>query len=92
MVGEGTAVDIGDISAEHERRALSATAALNQACLTNRQLNGIRGCLDQGVDRVSEVFDARQKCRLAKEAMIDRDVKASLGIGVEQSVQAGGDI
>ena len=78
MVGEGSAVDIGDVSSQNERRALSATAALEQAGLTDRELNGVRGRLDQGVNRGSEVFDTRQKCGLAEEAMIDRDVKATL--------------
>jgi hypothetical protein len=78
VVGEGTAVDIGDVRSQDERWALSTTAALEQSGLTDGELYRVRGGLDQGVNCGPEVFDTRQKCGLTEEAMIDRDVKATL--------------
>ena len=64
------------------------TALLQQARLADGQLDGVGTRGDEGVDRRRQVLDALQERLLAEEAVVDRDVEAAAGRGVEQAAQA----
>ena len=57
------------------------------AGLTDRQLEGVGAGVDERGDDLAHVFDALQEAGLVEEAMVDGDVEAALGRGVEEAVE-----
>ena len=58
--------------------------------LASRELNSIRSGFDDSFHRLRHVLDSCQKARLIKKAVIDGDIKAAAGFGVEETVEAVG--
>ncbi len=86
--GQLAAIDICHIRAENERRLLTARDFLQMAGLASGELNGIWRCIHNSFHRLRHVLDACEKARLIKKAMIDGDIKAAAGFGVEETVEA----
>jgi len=51
-------------------------------------LDGVRAGVDERGDDLAHVFDALQEAGLVEEAVVDGDVEAALGRGVEEAVEA----
>jgi uncharacterized protein (TIGR00645 family) len=81
------AVDVGDIRAEYKRGFWTDGKGLQVMRLTDRELNRIGGRMHECLYCFTEVFDALQECGFVEEAVVDRDVEAALGGGIEESVE-----
>ena len=56
--------------------------------LTDRELDGVGAGVDERGDDLAHVFDALQEAGLVEEAVVDGDIEAALGRGVEEAVEA----
>ena len=83
-------VDVRGVGAHDERGLVAAGVALEQVGLAGRELDGVGRGVDQRRDRGLHVLDAGEEVGLAGEAVVDGDVEAAAGGGVEESVQAVG--
>ena len=77
MIGQIRAVYIGHICTQHERRLLFTWNLLQQASLTDGQLNGIRISFHQRLYGGLKVLDALQKTMLVEKTVIHRYIKAA---------------
>ena len=92
LVGQGRAVHIRDVGAQDESGALTAALRLEQAGLALGELDGVGTRRDERVDRSGKVLDALEERLLTEEPVIDRDVEAATGLGVEQATETEGDV
>ena len=88
--GQLAAINIRHIRAKNERRLLTTRDFLQMTRLAGRELNRIWSCFHNGFHRLRHVLDSCQKARLIKKAVIDGDIKAAAGFGVEETVEAVG--
>jgi hypothetical protein len=88
--GQLAAIDICRIRSENERGFLTARDFLQMAGLTGRELNRIRRGFHNGFHSLRHVFDACQKAGLIEKAVIDGDIKAAAGFGIEETVETVG--
>ena len=58
--------------------------------LPHGELDGVRGCVHEGGDSLGQVFDTGEEGGFVEKAVIDRDVEAAAGLGIEEAVEAGG--
>ena len=82
------AIDVGDIRAEDERRLVFAGNRLQQLCLADGELDGIRRRLDQRAHALVEVFDPGEETAFIEKSMVDGDIETAFGFGVEESIEA----
>ena len=82
------AVDVGHVGAEDEGRLETSREVLEMPGLPGGELDGIRRGIDEGLDHLAHVFDAGQEAGLVEEAVIDGDIEAAAGVGVEEAVEA----
>jgi hypothetical protein len=54
----------------------------------HRQLDGIRSRIHEGLDDLGHGLDALQESGLVEEAVVDGDVEASAGLGIEEALEA----
>jgi hypothetical protein len=78
------------IRAKNERRLLTARDFLQMARLTGGELNRIRRGFHNSLHRLCHVLNACEKARLIKKAVIDGDIKAAAGFGIEETVETVG--
>jgi hypothetical protein len=88
--GKGFAVDVGGVGAEDEGGLLPAGMGLKVSGLADGELDRIGAGVDEGVDDLGHRFDAFEEAGLVEESVIDGDVEAAAGLGVEEAVEAGG--
>jgi len=55
--------------------------------LSNGQLDRVGCGVDEGLDDLRHAFDALEKSRLIKEAVINRDIETAVGLGIEKAVE-----
>jgi hypothetical protein len=58
------------------------------AGLAGGKLNRIRSSFHNGFHSLRHVLNSCEKARLVKKAVIDGDIKAAAGFGVEETVEA----
>jgi hypothetical protein len=60
---------------------------LQQPCLPDGELNGIRRGRNQGPHGLDEIFDPGQKPKLVEKAMVDGNVETAAGLRIEEAVK-----
>ena len=90
VFGQRLAVNVRHVGAQHEAGLLAAGDLLQMARHAERELDRVRGCLDECLQHGAHVLDAMQEASLVEEAMIDGDVEAAVGLGVEEAFEAEG--
>ncbi|MND03458.1 hypothetical protein D3C83_232800 [compost metagenome] len=60
------------------------------AGLADGELDGVGTGVDEGLDDLAHVFDALEESGLVEETVIDGDVEAAGGFGVEETVETEG--
>ena len=84
------AVDVGDIGAQDEGGLAADGKLLEMRRLPDGELDGVRrGGGDRG-DGGGEILDPGEKRRLIEEAVIEGDIEAAAGLGIEETIEAGG--
>jgi hypothetical protein len=86
--GQLTAINIRHIRAENERGLLATVDFLQMAGLTGGELHRIRSGFHNGFHRLRHILNACEKAWLIKKAVIDSDIKAAAGFGIEETVEA----
>src|SRR5215218_575239 len=81
-------VDVRRVGAQDERGLVTSGLALEQVGLADGQLDRVGRGVDERVDRGLHVLDPGEEPRLARKAVIDRDVEAAAGARMEQAVEA----
>lgn len=56
--------------------------------LANRQLNRVRRGGGDNFHGLVEVFNSLQEAAFIEETVVDGDVEAAIGLGVEQAIEA----
>src|SRR5699024_615866 len=87
MAVQGDAVDVRDVRAHHQSRLLTARPGLEQSRLAWRQLDGVGRCLDQCINRPTDILRPIEKTPLTEEAVVYRDIERPPGVRIEESVQ-----
>jgi hypothetical protein len=85
---ESGAVNVGYIGAENERGFFFAEQRLEVMRLADGELNGVGCGLHKDFDRLFEIFDALQEAAFVEKSVVDRDIKAAIGLGIEQTIEA----
>ena len=70
--------------------AAALGALLEMRGLTERELDRIGRRIDQSGDGAGQIFDAGEKRRFVKKSVIERDIEAATGLGIEETMEAGG--
>jgi hypothetical protein len=86
--GQFATVDVRNIGAEHERGFLFAGNFLQQFRLADRELDRIGRGGNESFDARPEILDSGEKATLIEESVVDGDIEAAVGLGVEESVEA----
>jgi len=81
------AVDVRDIGPKDQRGLFPAGQRLQIVSLADSQLNRIRRGLNERFDRSAEILDALEETAFIKKTVIHRDIKATVGSGIEKAVQ-----
>src|SRR5687768_9276920 len=85
---EGGAVNVGNIGAEDERGFFFAGEGLEVVRLADGELNGVGRGLHEGFDRFFEILDALQEAAFVEKSVVHGDIKAAVGLGIEQTIEA----
>ena len=83
-------VHVRDIGAEHEGGLLFSGNGLEMARLADGELDGVRPGIDEGFHHLRHVLDSLEETGLVEESVIDGDIEAAVGLGVEETVEAVG--
>ncbi|MEY5025335.1 MAG: hypothetical protein RLZZ244_863, partial [Verrucomicrobiota bacterium] len=85
-VGQLAAVDVGGVGAQDESGLLFSRDGLEVPCLADGELDGVGGGVDEGLDDVGHRLDALEEAGLVEETVVDGDIEAASGAGVEEAV------
>ena len=85
---EGAAVNVGDVGAEDERGLFFAGERLEVMRLADGELNGIGRGLNESADGFLEILDALEEAAFVEKSVVDRDIEAAVGLGIEQTIEA----
>ena len=83
-------VDIGHIRAKNERGFSTPWKLLQMACLAGGQLDRVRRGFDNDLHGRRHVLDAGEKAGLIEKSVVDGDIEAAAGFGIEEAVEAVG--
>ena len=57
--------------------------------LAESELDGIGSGRDKSRDGLGKIFNAGQEVSLIEEAVVDRDIEATVGLWIEETIEAG---
>jgi len=81
------AIDVRDIGAQNERGLGANGNRLEIMRLTDRELDGIRGCVHECLYRCTEIFDTLKKNRFVKKAVIHSDIETAASTRVKKTIK-----
>jgi len=81
-------VNVRNIGAQDEGGLLFSGNGLEVARLADGELDGVGPGIDEGFNDLRHVFDSLEETGLVEEAVIDGDIEAAVGPGVEETVEA----
>jgi uncharacterized protein (TIGR00645 family) len=81
------AVNVGDIRAEHECGFRADGKRLEIVRLSDRELDGIGRRMHERLHCFAEILDALQKSGFIEKAVVDGNVEAAPGGGIEESIE-----
>ena len=84
------AVNVGHIGTQHETGLLTSRHLLQMPRHAERELDRVRSGLDERLHHRAHVFDTLQESGLVEEAVIDSDIEAAVGLGVEETFETEG--